>query len=655
MYGQDIEEAKQIDNVTIEAKRDAQSISRLETQKTEVISSAGLEKLACCNLSESFENSASVGVEFSDAITGSKKIEMLGLSGIYTQFLADNIPTLRGLQQSLGLLYVPGTWLETIQVSKGTASVRTGYESITGQINLDFKKPEYSDRLFLNLYGSIDQRFELNLTSAHQLTDNTSLQVLAHASTQQGKIDENRDSFLDQPITQQYNIYTQLYTEKEDLLENRTGIKFVYDDRLGGQKGIRRNADFFTDNLYGIAIQNISTQAYNKTGFLLPNLEYGNLGIILSYQYNQQKGWFGRQYYDAQEHNIYFNSTFQNEIGESRQHKYSVGLSFNYDRITEQLDTLQIEKFYIPKRETVAGVFGEYTYSPLENITVIGGIRFDYNSKYGLLLTPRLHVKYEIVKGLTFRASAGMGYRSPNVLADNLSLLASARQFYIGQNINIEQAVNYGVNVVYRKDFNHDKYITVSGEYFRTDFQNQLIVDITQSNRAVYFYNLEGKSYSNTYQLDITTEFLKGLTIYAAARWNDIKTTYRQQLQQKPLVNTFRLLVNPSYEIFNGSWQFDITYLLNGRTKLPHTSELPQDYPYKTYSPYYSLLHAQITKRFKAINLDIYAGSENLLNFIQPHAILHSDSPFGQDFDATVLWGPVMGRKIYIGLRWTIF
>lgn len=164
-----LQKSIELQGVEITAKDNGSYISQLKPLKTEVLTTNELRKNACCNLSESFESNPTVDVAFSDAVTGAKQIQLLGLSGVYVQTLTDVLPSLRGLATTYGLTYIPGSWIESIQMNKGTGSVANGYESITGQINVELKKPEISDKLFVNLYTNSEQRGEANVLWSHRL------------------------------------------------------------------------------------------------------------------------------------------------------------------------------------------------------------------------------------------------------------------------------------------------------------------------------------------------------------------------------------------------------------------------------------------------------------------------------------------------------
>jgi len=635
----------QLAGVTVRANQGGSYISKLQPAKVEVITQSGLQKLACCNLSESFENSASVTVGYADAVTGAKQIEMLGLSGLYSQLMEENMTLMRGIPSTYGLSAIPGSWMESIQVSKGAASVVNGYESITGQVNVEYKKPDTTDPFFLNLYGDSDGRMELNLNGGGKLNEKWSAMGLVHLSGNRMEVDHNNDGFLDIPKSNQVNLFGRVSYLDPGKLESRTGVKYLRDERLGGQLGFSES-DRGSSSVWGSQMVNQGFSIFNKTGIPLPSNPNQSIGVITSYGYYDQNGFFGLRDYTSTQNSANVSLLYQSIIGNTN-HKYVVGSSLNYDNIETVLDGASSTK-----EEAVPGAFAQYTYSYLDKLNVIVGARADHSSKYGWLLTPRVHVKYSVTPTFTIRVSGGRGYHSPNPIAENIGVLASSRQISIANGLGIEKAWNYGVNAT--KDFKlwGGRPASVSVDYYRTDFQNQMVVDQEHDIEHVLFYNLDGKSYSNSFQVDFRSEPLERFEVYLAYRLNDVHQTINGKLERKPLVNSYRALANLSYATKFDKWKFDFTAQLNGKSKLPDMSGYPAHYQMGEYSPSYPLLFAQITKKHRA--LDVYVGVENLLNYTQMHSIVGADNPFGPYFDSSFIWGPIMGRKIYGGLRWTI-
>ncbi len=612
----------------------------------EVISSKELLKAACCNLSESFSTNASVDVAFTDAVSGAKKIQMLGLDGIYTQVLSENMPLLRGLSAAYGLNYIPGTWVENILVTKGTGSVVNGYESISGQINLEFLKPqEQKKRFFINVYGNLNGRAEANFHVAKKLNEKWSTLLFNHASSNFMKQDMNKDGFLDMPLTQQYNVFNRWDFHNQKNFEAQFGIRGLYETRQGGQTNFNYNADYGKTNVYGIGIITKQLEYFSKTGFMFPSKPLKSVGIQTSGKIQEQQMYFGKRTYTGEQKNFYANIIYANIINNTN-HKYKLGTSYLLDDYSESYNDSAFAR-----TESVPGVFAEYTYTHPDNFSLVAGIRADYHNLYGLFYTPRLHLRYNVTKKTTLRFSAGRGFRTSNVFIENQSVFASSRKVIVQETFKPEIAWNYGVSVNQQfKLFGNEAFINV--DFFRTDFENQIVVDLDQNTNQVVFYNLKGESYSHSLQTDFGFTPFKSFDVKLAYKWYDVKTTYNYELLDKPYVPKHRVMLNMAYATYMDIWKFDFTTNWFGQSRLPSTVLNPLEYQLPKKSRDYFLMQAQITKKFR--KFDVYVGCENILNYTQSNPILSAADPNGQYFDASMIYAPIEGRIVYFGLRMEI-
>ncbi|HEX8515341.1 MAG TPA: TonB-dependent receptor [Bacteroidia bacterium] len=629
--------------VSVEAKQATTSYSTIKPINTETLGKKELLKAACCNISESFSTNASVDVAFTDAVSGAKKIQMLGLDGVYTQVLSENMPMLRGLSAAYGLNYIPGTWVENIMVTKGTGSVVNGYESISGQINLEFLKPsEQTKRLFINLYGNHKGRAEANIHLTPKINGKWSTMLFTHASSNTMKQDMNKDGFLDMPLTQQYSAFNRWDYNNGKNFESQFGVKGLYETRQGGQSGFNYKEDSGTTKAYGIGINTRQVEGFLKTGFLFPSTPYKSVGIQLSGKIQQQDMYFGLRKYQGEQQSLYANLIYANII-RTTDHKYKLGVSYLLDDYNESFNDSAFTR-----QESVPGIFAEYTYTHAENFSLVAGVREDYHNIHGLQFTPRLHLRYNPVKNTTLRLSGGRGFRSPNMFVENQSVFASSRVIIFKEAPRAEIAWNYGISVNQQfKLFTNDAFINV--DFFRTDFQNQLIVDVDQHVNKIVFYNLNGRSYSHSLQVDMGFEPLEEFAVKLAYKWYDVKTTYNYELLDKPYVPRHRIMLNMAYSTYMEIWKFDITGNWFGRGRIPSTVLSPAEYQLPKHSREYFLLQAQVTKKFR--KFELYLGCENALNYTQSNPIVAADSPFGPNFDASMIYAPIEGRIIYAGLR----
>ncbi|MBE0661323.1 MAG: TonB-dependent receptor [Bacteroidales bacterium] len=639
-----LESAIELEGAEITARRAGSHLSSLSTIQTQVITQAELQKAACCNLSESFETNASVDVSYADAISGAKQIQLLGIPGKYSQMMFENIPNLRGLSSTYGLMYIPGPWMKSIQVSKGTSSVINGFESVSGQINVEYKKPELTEDVSLDLFFGDVGQVEFNADAAVKLNDKLSTSILAHVSKVDRKVDHNGDSFIDHPLTEQINIMNR-WNYMNHQWEMRFGIRGLYEDRKGGQMlELPENVVNF-DNPYLIDVKTTHVEAFSKIGWLSHRRAGTSIGWITNASYHNRVAAYGMNLYEGTQQSLYSNLLFQSYIN-STAHTYTTGASFMYDRYDEVLN----DSIFGPT-DIVPGAFFQYTYNNSRGLTAIAGIRADHHNEYGFFTTPRMHVRYEIDSNTTVRASAGMGYRSARIIAENNHLLATSRRLVIQEQPRMEKAINYGLNL--SRCFVIDgRKMTLSGEFYRTSFTDQVIIDMDQSTNEIYIYNLDGQAYSNSLQLEMLWEPIKNLDLVLAYRWNDVRVTQQEELVRKPLVNRYKGLVNLSYATNLRKWQFDFTTQLNGDARLPGTQMNPEQYQRPGNSPAYTIIHAQVSKFFR--KWSVYGGVENLTDFVQKDPIIAADDPFGNYFDSSMVWGPIIGRKLYAGVRVTL-
>lgn len=688
--------------VEISTKVQTTYISRLSPRKTQIITSGELQRAACCNLSESFETNASVDVMYSDAITGAKQIQLLGLSGIYSQIQTENIPTIRGLASAYGLTYIPGPWMESIQISKGTASVLNGYESMTGQINVEYIKPEKAEKFYLNLFGNSNGRMEANLYSGWKLNEHLSTVMMLHGDyfgneinrintttlNVEGQQVTQNENFLDIPKVTNINLFNRWDFHIENKYETRFGVKYMDEIRTGGTLDFDKES-FALDTAkinrqelpYGFELRTKRAEAFWKSGFLFPGKEWKSLGIILSCVNHLQEGFFGVNNYLGHERSFYANVIYQSIIGNTN-HKFSTGFSYLLDDFSETYDQIQFTYIYqtlpsgvtpdayeiltlspitnlnpvnynFDRKESVPGVFFEYTYTYLDKLTIIAGIRVDHNINFGYFVTPRANVRYQLSESAVVRLTAGLGYRTANIISENLSLLASQKILEVKEPLRQEKAANFGIS--FMKEFLFlGSPAELDFDFYRTEFINQVIVDVDTDPIKAMFYNLGdgAKSFANSAQAQLTLEPLKRLSVLMAFRLNDVKQTTNDTLQQKAMTSRYKGLVSLGYFTRFEKWKFDLTAQFNGPARIAPQYKMPEIVRrnYET-TPTYLTLFAQVTKKFKN-NLEVYIGGENLTGFLQKDPITEPFLPYHTHFDAGMIWGPIVGTTLYGGLRY---
>lgn len=656
-----------LEEVTIEGWRSATRVDHSRAINTAIMTEKELFKAACCNLSESFETNPSVDVAFTDAITGTRQIQMLGLAGPNTMISIENMPGVRGLASSQGIQFIPGSWINSIQVTKGVGSVVNGYESIAGQINVEMKKPQESEKLYLNGYISQSARSELNLNYTVHTGDKWATTFLLHGSTRPLEMDENGDGFLDFPTGSQLNFINRwVYNNGKGLL-GQVGIKILTDTKQGGQNDFNPEADKFTTNRYGFELNTNRYEVWGKLGYQFANKPYQSIGLQLSGTSHDHTSYYGFNTHDASEQSFYSNLIYQSIIGNTS-HTFKTGVSFLYDSFDERVKIQNgLVMGDVPstsaavdlgRTELVPGAFFEYAYDDLDKFSMIAGVRVDQHNLFGTLFTPRLHLKYNVTLTTSVRASAGKGTRVANVIAENTGVLASSRTF-VFSNLQSNKAYgfkpdvawNYGMNIA--QDFTLDyRSGSIVLDYFYTDFRNQTVVDLDNTAREVRFFGLTGKSYSHSMQLQIDYELFRRFDLRIAYRLLDVKTDYTQGLLMRPLISQQRAFVNLAYAT-KDKWTFDYTIQWLGKQRLPNTLDNLPEYQRAAYSDAYVLMNAQVSKDFGE-KWSVYVGVENITDFKLDDPVVAANDPFNSNFDASMVWGPVFGRMAYAGFRFRI-
>jgi hypothetical protein len=645
---------EKLDEVIIKKRQKSTTINMIDPIKSEKISSRELLKAACCNLSESFETTPSVDVSFTDAVSGYKQLQMLGLAGAYTSITRENIPDNRGLASYTGLTFTPGSFVESMQLSKGTGSVVNGYESVAGQINVEWRKPfdEKQEKWHFNLYQNTQGRTEANIIHRIQLNKNLSTNFFLHGKSQWLKLDHNHDGFMDQPLDKQVVAANRWFWFGPKGWEIQGGVKGVYVENVGGQMNYTKGTEESFTKPWGFELNMKRVEAWAKIGHVFANKPATSIGLQLSGIFHEQDAKYGLTNYDATQKSFYANLIYQSIINNTK-HGIKFGLSTLVDDYKEV--------FYATpygRTEIVPGAFVEYAYNPSKKLNIVAGLRGDYHNIFGAFATPRLHIRYAPADRSVFRFSFGRAQRTANIFSENMGYMASGRGFIIldpqknkPYGLNPEVAWSYGANFTQKFRLNY-RDGSVSLDYYYTDFQNQIVVDLYDDPHQVSFYNLKGRSFSHSLQAQLDYEIIHNLDVRLAYRWNKVMTTYDWGLKEKPLIAADRAFANISYETRN-NWRFDYTIQWVGSKVVParhsHTNSEPE-----YNSPDFVLMNAQISKTWKDV-FEIYLGSENLTNYKQHHPITAADRPYTNDFDASLIWGPVMGRNVYAGFRYKIF
>lgn len=643
----------ELDEVTLTQRRKASQKSYIETQNILKVSSDELLKAACCNLSESFETNPAIDVNFSDALTGTKQIKMLGLSSTYLLISEENIPMVRGASQAYGLTFTPGTWVESIQISKGAGSVTNGFESISGQINTELKKPMTDLPFFLNLFGSINGRYEINTHFNKKIDENWSTGLYLHGNKRTEKFDNNNDGFLDLPVSEQINLMNRWqYTDMEKGWVSFLSWRYMNDEKLLGTLSFNPQKDRGMKNRWGSEIKTKRWDGSFKLGYVFPETPYQSFGVQTAYSSHDQDSYYGLRTYDINQDSFYTNLIFNSIIGNTL-NKFKVGLNYSFDDYVELVNGDAYNR-----TDQNLGSFFEFTHDNNDNFSLIAGVRVDFHNNFGNFLTPRLHFRYVPLEKFVIRLSAGSGRKAANIFAENQTLFATNRSIKIQSSqgkiygLNPERAWNYGMGLSKSFYIGDPHQISLSVDYYITQFTNQVVVDF-EKPREVSFYNLEGESTAKSFQVELDYNFRNHLNFRAAYKNYDVQMDYKSGLLQKPLLAKNRFFANLGWESKTTAggkqWRYDLTYHYVGAQRLVHNLI---DGP-GGFSPNYSLWNTQLTHVFSK-KIEIYLGGENIGNYRQSSPIIGSDDPFGADFDAAQVYAPIFGGMVYSGLRFKI-
>lgn len=641
-----------LDEVTLTQRRKAIQKSYFESQNIIMVSSEELLKAACCNLSESFETNPSIDVNFADALTGTKQIKMLGLSSPYLLISEENIPMVRGASQIYGLTFTPGTWIQSIQITKGAGSVVNGFESIAGQINTEIQKPSSDAPIFINAYTSVNGRQEFNAHFNTKFNEKWSAGSYVHVNQRTQKFDKNADQFLDVPISKQINILNRWqYTDASKGWVGFASLRFLDDSKQTGSMSFDPKIHKNTTSFWGSEIETKRLDASVKIGYVFPETTYKSFGFQSAYSNHDQDSYFGLRRYEI-EHKSFFTNLLFNSIISNTKNKFKTGINFSFDEYNEQVDLIDYQR-----RDEVVGAFFEYSYDSLDKLSLTAGIRIDSHNRLGTFITPRLHVRYNPWERSVLRASIGSGRKVANIFAENQKLFGTNRLIQVRENggsvygLRPEKAWNYGLS--FRQGFTlFEKLGDVTVDFYRTQFEDQVVVDWEQASH-IRFYNLEGSSYANSFQLEIDYVPFRNTALRLAYKNYQVKTTYGTQTLQKPLQPKQRFFANFEYRLENeekgSQWKADWTYHFVGEQRLPSNSRDGVGFLSKSYG----LLNMQITRVFST-QFEVYLGGENLGNYKQLNPIVGAENPFGTTFDTSLVYAPIFGKMFYAGLRFKL-
>ncbi len=628
--------------VQVESQRKSNTFSRLNPLNIEALEEKEFKKAACCSVAESFQTSNAVDISYNNAATGNKEIQFLGLRGLYTQLLIENRESFGGILSSMGYEFIPGTWLEQVNIQKGASTVKNGAQSMAGAINIQLKKPFKDDPAFINLFGDLHGRYEANVHLNKKWNDRQSSGLYLNGAFQSKSRDHNGDFFQDEAKINRINgLFKNILFGH--VFEGQINGQALYEERNSGQ--------IQSDNPYVIKQKVHHFNLFGNLGYVRFDKENQSAGSIYDISHSRIDAIYGNQAYKANETRASFQLLYNHPFGYGR-HQLIMGPNGSIHRATEE--AFQQKWKY---DEQVLGLFFEYTYKsstdPGHRFSASLGMRNEWIRNSQPMFIPRASLRYLFAEDWTFRASIGRGYRFQRLFADHAAYFASSKQWIIESPPSIEKSWNTGFNIV-GKPYLNGREAEINVDAYLTWFDDQVIADVDQDYTKIFLYNLNGNSRAYQTIATISYPVLSWMNVKIGGKYTDTRAQYKEGFKQVPLFPKFRGLISIDLESSNKKWLVNISSNYVGEMRLPDKENVPNDilHGHVGFSKPYMLLQTQLN--WISRSWELYAGCENLLNYTQHTAIIDAANPFGNYFNAAEIYAPVSGIKPYLGIKWRI-
>jgi len=608
------------------------------------------------NLFTALENVNGVRPQLNCNVCNTGDIHINGMEGPYTMVMIDGMPIVSALSTVYGLMGIPNSMVQRIEVVKGPASTLYGSEAVGGLINVITKNPETASRFSLDFNTTHYGDFNLDLGTKIQ-TGKASGLFSANVFHFDNIFDINGDNFTDVTLQKRFSLFNKWnFKRKENRLAS-IALRYVWEDRWGGE--LQWTPAFRGgDSIYG---ESILTKRIELIGnYQLPVKE--KLTLAYSYNLHDQNSVYGTTFYLAKQQIGFTQLTWDKSFAG---HDVLAGVAFRYTfyddntPVTADGENLNINK---PSHIYLPGVFVQDEITLTKKQKLLAGLRYDYNSEHGNILTPRLNYKWTMDDNNTFRLGFGNGFRVANVFSEDHAALTGAREVVIAADLKPEKSYNFNINHTTRL-FPKFGFVTLDGSIFYTYFTNRIVADLFSDVNKVIYDNLNGNSVSKGVTLNTEFNFTNGLKVMAGGTWMDV--SINETNQSSGIKTKERQIQTPD---FTGTWTIsytfpksDITLDYTGNVTGPMRLPVVLDDYRPEYSPWFSIQNIQLTKRFKN-GVEIYGGLKNLLHFIPDDPILRPFDPFdkhidvnnpnGYTFDPTYNFAPMQGIRGFIGMRW---
>ena len=597
-------------------------------------------------------------------------IHINGLEGPYTMVLIDGMPIVSGLSSVYGLSGIPQSLVERVEIVKGPASTLYGSEAVGGLINIITKQPINAPLLSVDIFGTTWGEVNTDIAAKFNITKKAQSLLGVNYYNYQNPIDNNNDNFTDVTLQNRISIFNKWnFSRKDNRLFSLVG-RYVYEDRWGGE--MNWNSQYRGGNeVYGESIYTSRWEFFGN--YQLPFKD--RLMLQFSFNGHDQNSVYGDTPYIADQKIAFGQLTWNKELGK---HDLLSGVTYRYTYYDD--DTPATANFDDPNENQAShtnlpGLFVQDEISLNENNKLLLGMRYDYNSIHGGILTPRINYKWNSVdKNNILRFSLGNGYRVANVFTEDHAALTGAREVEFMSNLKPEKSWNGNINFVKKIYTTNGTFIGFDATAFYTYFNNKIIADYDTDPNKIIYDNLDGHAISQGISLNVDLALANGLKILLGATAMDVYSKENGEKIEQLFTENFTGVWNLGYTFGKLGLKIDYTGNLYGPMRLPLLSDTD---PRKEYSPYWSIQNIQLTKSFNN-GLELYGGVKNILNWTpnkgnpfiiaraddpfdknvqfdaDGQAMVTPDNPYGLTFDPSYVYGPNQGIRGFLGVRWSI-
>ena len=646
-------------------------VSRSESPvPVEVYSPAFFKKNPTPNIYEALQNINGIRPQLNCNVCNTGDIHINGLEGPYTMILIDGMPIVSSLSTVYGLSGIPNSLIERLEVVKGPASSLYGSEAIGGLINVITKKPQsapiFSADIFSTSWGEHNMDLGFNIKANKNISALTGINYFNF----QNRVDNNNDNFTDITLQNRISIFQKWNFNRKESRLLSIAARYMYEDRFGGD--MRWEPKFRgTDSIYG---ESIYTKRWELLGnYQLPTKE--KLMLSFSYNNHHQNSFYGLTSFQAQQNIAFGQLTWDKKI---KAHDLLIGTSLRqtfYDDntpATASPDTINqqnlAQKIWLP------GIFVQNELSINKNQKLLLGLRYDYNSYHGNILTPRLAYKWTINDKNIIRFNAGTGFRVVYVFTEDHAALTGAREVVIKNELNPERSYNANLNFIKKIYSTNGAFISLDASAFYTYYHNRIVANYEQDPTKIIYDNLNGFAQSKGISLNMDIELRNGLKIIAGGTLMDNKINENGKSEQQILTENFTGTWSVSYKLNRSNLSIDYSGNIYSRMRLPLLGELD---PRAKFSPWWSIQNIQLS--FSGIKeVEIFGGIKNLLNWTpnrgNPFIIARSNDPFDKEvvfdssgkplvspnnpyaltFDPSYAYAPNQGIRMFLGLRYNL-